>query len=89
MRGRFAYALYRQMGIDETIAADKEDYIERAVTLANDPARRSALGRLIQSRGERIFNDREALDELAEKFIEMMYRAHSTPGSGIKGAPKG
>ena len=88
MRGRFAYALYRQMGVSETIATDKDDYIERAVRLANDPDSRAALSHQILSRSDCIFDDRTVLDELAKTFFELMQRAQSTPGSGIKGASR-
>ncbi len=86
MRTRFAYALYRQMGIAETIAADGDDYVEKAVEIANDPAERDRLRQLIESRSDAVFDDRGVLDEMAERFVEMMLRAQSTPGSGIKGA---
>src|SRR4030095_16349023 len=42
-RGRYTYAMYRVIGIDDGIAASVEDYVERALHLGTDRAARARL----------------------------------------------
>ena len=38
MRGRFASAILKRMGLDELVQQGKDAYVESAVRLASDPA---------------------------------------------------
>jgi predicted O-linked N-acetylglucosamine transferase (SPINDLY family) len=73
LRGRISLACYRQMGLDEALAASPEDYVDKAVRLANDPARRAALGREIGQANGALFDDDGVVREL-EDFFEAAYR---------------
>jgi len=69
LRGRITLGIYRAMGVDECIAADKRDYVELALRVAGDAAFRAALRTKILAAGERFFNDHSALDEFAQFLV--------------------
>lgn len=68
-RGRHVHAAYRQMGLDEGIAVDPADYIERAVRFASEPDRRAAFGARLREASAELFEDRQAVREF-EDFLE-------------------
>ncbi len=68
-RGRYVYAAYRQMGLDEGIAADPDDYIERAVRFASEPDDRAAFGVRLHEASAELFEDQAAVREF-EDFLE-------------------
>lgn len=72
-RGRYAYAAYRQMGLDDGIAATADDYVERALLMANAPEYRA---RLRQASTE-LFADQQAVDHFAD-FLEQAAAAGTT-----------
>lgn len=68
-RGRYVYAAYRQMGLDEGIATDPADYVERAVRFASEPDYRVALSARLREASAELFEDRRAVREF-EDFLE-------------------
>ncbi len=68
-RGRLTCAAYRQMGLDDGIAADPEDYIERALRFATEPDYRIEFGRRLREASGELFEDRQAIREF-ERFVE-------------------
>ncbi len=79
MRGRFAYALYRQMEIDDTIACDGADYVRKAVAIGTDRRRRQELSDRILARADRVFDDRGVLEEVARMFIRIAEQPRGVP----------
>jgi predicted O-linked N-acetylglucosamine transferase (SPINDLY family) len=69
LRGRLASGPLRRLGLDELVAPSAEAYVELAVALATDAARRQALRRRIESRRERLYRDPAPLDAL-EDFVK-------------------
>lgn len=69
MRGRHAAAILAMMGVNETIAANRQEYIDIAVQLANDPDWRSAVSAKIAAEKHRAYNDRVCITAL-ETFLE-------------------
>lgn len=67
-RGRYVYAAYRQMGLDEGIATNPADYIERAVQFASEPHCQSVFGARLREASKELFEDREAVREF-EDFL--------------------
>lgn len=57
LRGRLASGMLRQIGLDELVATSDAGYVEIAVALANDPARRRGLRERLKSAGERLLED--------------------------------
>lgn len=68
LRGRITYGLYQAMGVPDCIAEDKDDYIRRAVRLATDREARSAVQEKIAAGRGRLFEDVEAVAEVAAFF---------------------
>lgn len=71
---RLGVSLNRVLGLDTLICADTNDYIERAVALANDPAQLQALRELMREACERtaLFDPRRAaaaIEDLVEALV--------------------
>jgi predicted O-linked N-acetylglucosamine transferase (SPINDLY family) len=69
MRGRVTLGLYRQMGQTECVADSPEDYVEKAVRLANDRRFRHDVVQQLSDAAHHVFEDRRAVDEMAD-FLE-------------------
>ncbi len=70
MRGRHASAMLKMMGLDETIAKDKDAYCAVAVRLANDPCFLSKIKAHITKYRSRLYQDTSCITAL-----ERFYRA--------------
>ncbi|HVH36726.1 MAG TPA: hypothetical protein VM847_21725, partial [Tahibacter sp.] len=66
MRGRQSMAMLAHLGLDELIAESVDDYVARAIALANSPERREALERRIAGSKHRLFDDREVCTAFAD-----------------------
>jgi predicted O-linked N-acetylglucosamine transferase (SPINDLY family) len=69
MRARHSYAILKRMGIDETIAADMDAYVDIACRLGLDPDYRQSIRDLVAARSDRVFDDVGAVRAL-ERFYE-------------------
>lgn len=72
MRGRHSAAILTMMGIDETIARDKDNYVELAVRLGTDVVwRRDMAAKVVANRGK-LYRDEtpvRALEALIESWV--------------------
>jgi protein O-GlcNAc transferase len=68
-RGRYAYAAYRQMGLDDGIARNAEDYVERAVRCAGDSDYRAAWRNRLRQASDALFETQDSVSEFSD-FIE-------------------
>ena len=68
-RSRFAYASYRQIGLDECITNSPDEYIERAVEIATNSALRKDLSTKIKEQSKSLFEDPIAVKEFSE-FVD-------------------
>ena len=75
MCGRLTDAFYRQMGLPEMVSASAEDYVARAVRIANDKDYRLQQAAAIAARDPEIFDDRKALAMVADVFAEIVRAA--------------
>ncbi len=66
MRGRFAAAILRRIGLAELVTPSEDAYIELAVALAGDGERRRHLRSLIEARRDRLFEDPAPVDALQD-----------------------
>ncbi len=57
LRGRYALALYRLMGVTDTVAASAEDYVDIAVRVATDRDFRTDLEQRIEAAAPGVFAD--------------------------------
>jgi predicted O-linked N-acetylglucosamine transferase (SPINDLY family) len=74
MRGRHAAAILQTMGVEDTIAASVDDYVDLAVTLARDPDRRTRIGARMAAGRNRLYADDGGVRAL-ESFLERTLRA--------------
>ncbi len=74
MRGRQTAGMLRMLELPELIAADIDTYVEIAVTLCGDGARRSALRSRMMKHLDRLFEPEDVIPALAG-FIERVARS--------------
>ncbi len=87
-RGRYVYAAYRQMGLDEGIATDPDDYIERALRFASEPDDRAAFGVRLREASAELFEDQAAVREFGG-FSRSRSRGFVKPWTQLFGAGVG
>jgi predicted O-linked N-acetylglucosamine transferase (SPINDLY family) len=68
MRGRHSYAILTQLGATETIARDKEDYVDIAVRLGKDRGWRDCVVRRANAGCQRFYSDTSSLAALEDFF---------------------
>jgi predicted O-linked N-acetylglucosamine transferase (SPINDLY family) len=69
MRGRVTVGAYRQMGIDGAVATTPAEYVQLAVGIANDRARRARLSEQILAASGALYEDDAAIREI-EAYLE-------------------
>ncbi|MFZ1987132.1 MAG: tetratricopeptide repeat protein, partial [Desulfatitalea sp.] len=71
MRGRHTYAYLTRMGLAQTIATDKEEYIRLAVRLGTDPAFHAQVKNYIKDHRWVLYRDTRVIDAL-ETFYQQV-----------------
>lgn len=66
LRGRFAYAAYQAMGIQDCIADSPQAYVDLALRLGTDAAYRGQIRDQIKTAAPVLFENQAAVDELAD-----------------------
>ena len=74
MRGCQSAAMLDMMGMTSTVCESIEQYVELAVALATDPARRAEVKRMIAAGKREIYRDRSCIVAL-EEFLETVARS--------------
>jgi predicted O-linked N-acetylglucosamine transferase (SPINDLY family) len=69
LRCRIAAALYQIAGLEEWIARDRQDYLDKALKLGTQPLLRQQLKAAIRAAYPRLFENQQGLEELADFFI--------------------
>ncbi|MBV8538039.1 MAG: glycosyl transferase family 2, partial [Alphaproteobacteria bacterium] len=72
MRGRHTAAILTRMGLEETIARDKDDYVALAIRLGRDGGWRKQLAAEVAARRDRVYRDTtpvRALETLIETWV--------------------
>ena len=72
MRGRVTLGCWLQTGISECIAATKEDYVNKAIQIANEPDLQQALQLRILAAHDLLFADQAAASELRDWFLNQI-----------------
>jgi predicted O-linked N-acetylglucosamine transferase (SPINDLY family) len=80
MRSRITGGLYRRMGVDELVARDTKDYVERALRVAQDEDYRHAVTARIREASGALYETMEAVREVEDFFAAAVAAAAS--GSG-------
>jgi predicted O-linked N-acetylglucosamine transferase (SPINDLY family) len=81
MRGRQSYAMLKQLGLDDLIASDPDDYVRRAAALAQNGDQRNVIRKQIRERKHQLFEDRPVCTALAE-FLRTVEPSGTTPHPG-------
>jgi uncharacterized protein (TIGR03032 family) len=68
MRSRISRALYAKAGLEDLVAESSEDYVDRAVQIATDPAHRSEVSARIAAACEVLYEDPTEVRDL-EDFL--------------------
>ena len=74
MRGRHAIAILKMMGIEETIASSKEEYIKIAVRLGRDKQYRQEISQKIARNKHKLYNDMEPIKALEDFLINLVHK---------------
>jgi predicted O-linked N-acetylglucosamine transferase (SPINDLY family) len=69
MRGRHAMAILRMLGVDETVATTKEEYVQIAVRLAREPEYRRRISQLYAQNKHKLYFDRAPVTALEELLV--------------------
>jgi predicted O-linked N-acetylglucosamine transferase (SPINDLY family) len=72
--GRFTFGLYGELGVHDCIATSSEDYVARAVQLANDADRRHVVRTRITEHAHRMFERKDATLAFARWMTEELPR---------------
>ena len=70
INGRFTKGFYTKMGLKKYIMNSKKEYVDFAIKLANKEFRESIEKQIIE-KSNVLFEDKETLDEWADKLIEL------------------
>lgn len=71
LRGRFASAILRQMGLDDWVADSPARYVALVERLVRDTAARSALRQAMRERRAPLFGDRDTVAALGEHLLRL------------------
>jgi predicted O-linked N-acetylglucosamine transferase (SPINDLY family) len=71
MRGRFASAILRQMGLDAWIATSADHYADLVVSLVMDPVARDGVKKTLRVRRASLFGDRETVTVLGQHVLRL------------------
>jgi predicted O-linked N-acetylglucosamine transferase (SPINDLY family) len=79
MRGRHAAAFLRQLGLEQTIASDVDDFVDIAARLGADAVLRQSLRRAVAAQKHRLFNDascQQALERFYGRAVSVAPRSN-------------
>lgn len=71
MRGRHSFAILKMLGMEETIATSKEDYVRLAVHLGQDSQYRRSLSQQIKERKQRLYGDMAPVKALEDVLLQL------------------
>lgn len=83
MRGRHSYAILKLMGIETTIAQDKDDYINLAIRLGHDRAFRQHIAQQVAAQKHLLYNDLTPIKALENFLLTTLQKPRNTRSSVI------
>lgn len=72
LHGRITYAYYQQMGVLDTVAMSKEDYIHKALQLGTQKEYNRNIRQRIEENKPRIFEQISAVEELEQTLRQLV-----------------
>jgi UDP-galactopyranose mutase len=70
INGRFTLGFYEKMGIKELVCNNFDDFIKKAILYGTNKEERQKMERLIESRKNLLFEEKESIDTWRTKMIE-------------------
>jgi protein O-GlcNAc transferase len=70
LRGRLGSGILRRIGMDELVAADRQEYVDIVVRLAQSPEHRNELRRRLRQAEHLAYADRAAVDALSRLLLD-------------------
>jgi|GEM_PF-543410 len=86
MRGRHSTAILKMMGVEETIAQDKNDYIQIAVRLGKDANYRQQIARKIAEGKHKCYGDLEPVRALENFLLEVVNKPRRSNSAEVRSA---
>ncbi|MBD1847345.1 tetratricopeptide repeat protein [Cyanobacteria bacterium FACHB-63] len=74
MRGRHTMAILKMMGMEETIASSKAEYIKLAVRLGKDAAYRQHLSQQVANNKQKLYNDLKPVRALEDFLLQVVHK---------------
>lgn len=71
INGRFTTGFYKKMGLDYMINNTKEEYIDMAIRLGNEPEYRKKLEKEIRENSSKLFLDKETIEEWKNDLVKI------------------
>jgi protein O-GlcNAc transferase len=75
MRGRHTMAILKMMGIEQTIAATKEDYVQIAVRLGQDAQYRQQISQQIAENKHKLYGDLKSIRTMEDFFLTLVNKS--------------
>ena len=72
MRGRHSMAILKMMGIEETIASSKEEYVQIAIRMGRDAQYRQHISQLVTQNKHKLYNDLKPVRALEEFLFDIV-----------------
>ncbi|MEO1428204.1 MAG: tetratricopeptide repeat protein [Cyanobacteria bacterium J06633_8] len=72
MRGRHSMAILKMMGIEETIASSKEEYVQIAIRMGKDAEYRQHISQLVAQNKHKLYNDPKPIRALEEFLFDIV-----------------
>ncbi|MEO1376147.1 MAG: tetratricopeptide repeat protein [Cyanobacteria bacterium J06635_10] len=72
MRGRHSMAILKMMGIEETIASNKEEYVQIAIRIGRDAQYRQHISGLVAQNKHKLYNDLKPVRALEEFLFDVV-----------------
>jgi predicted O-linked N-acetylglucosamine transferase (SPINDLY family) len=83
MRGRHSFAILKMMGIEETIASNKEEYVQIAVRLGKDAQYRQRISQLIASNKHKLYGDVKPVRALEDFLLQVVNKPRRVADNGV------
>lgn len=75
MRGRHSMAILKMMGTEETIAANKDEYVQIAVRLGQDAQYRQHISQQVAENKHKLYGDLEPVRALENLFLQLLNKS--------------
>lgn len=83
MRGRHSAAMLKMMGIEETIAASKAEYVAMAIRLGQDLEYRNYISQQVADNKHKLYKDLQPVRALETVFLELVGKANSAQSASV------